>query len=266
MSTKGTTTYAILGATGQTGSEIVRHLLDDPTSHLNIYARSASRLETMHPGLTNLPNVSLFIGQLDDKQLMASCLAKADVVLSAVAQNRNEPGCSIAQRTALAIIEALDGLRTSNRPIPTVVFLASGGVDPVSTAKSHVVMRKVMHWVLYHVYTDLERSIELFRENPWVPLVIAAAGGLVHSTSHTIELTNDIIRISQLLSYSDLAQGMIRMGNEGEKWNGQFVGIIANEGGPIKANPLALFRYLLPNLLAMVCPPLWWLGKDYWPR
>ena len=266
MTQRRTRTYAVLGATGQTGSEIVRHLRREPFTHLNVYARSASRLQSMHPGLAEASNVTLFIGDLNDQDLMVSCLSTADVVLSAVAQNRNEPGCSIAQRTALAIIKALDATRASGRTIPTVVFLASGGVDPVSTAKTNVVARKIFHWILYHVYTDLERSIELFRENPWVPLVIAAAGGLVHGTSHEIELTNDIVTISPLLSYPDLAQGMIHMGNEGEKWNGQFVGIIANGGKPIKGNPLALLRYLLPNLLAMVCPPLWWFGKDWWPK
>jgi hypothetical protein len=59
------TTYAILGATGQTGSEIVKALL--PTSaHLNIYARSQARLEAQFPHISTAPNVALFIGDLSD--------------------------------------------------------------------------------------------------------------------------------------------------------------------------------------------------------
>ena len=257
------TTYAVLGATGQTGSEIVKALLPTP-AHLNIYARSASRLEAMHPGLSEASNVTFFIGDLADEALIAACLADADIILSAVAQNRNEPGCSIAQRAALAIIKALDTRRRSNN-VPTVVFLASGGVDPGNKAKMPWLARKFGTWMLYHIYADLDASIKLFEANSWVPLVIAAAGALVHDIPRGVQLTNDVFTASPLLSYPDLARGMIQMGEEGDKWRGQYVGIIANEGRPIGGNPLALLRYLLPNMLAMICPPLWWLGKDWWP-
>lgn len=319
-----TTTYAILGATGQTGSELVKHLLlhHQPEStagnsnlhlHLNIYARSAGRLESVFNkmGLSDLgarPDVTLFIGDLEDEGLMRSCLAGASIVFSAVAQNRNEPGCSIAQRTALVIIKALDANRRARMqqlaregeveagrgsaqatteaigPTTTVVFLASGGVDPVATARINPIARKVFHWMLYHVYTDLERSIELLREDSSesrsFDLVIAAPGGLVHSISksntdppppHAIALTGDISSISQVLSYADLARGMLRMGEEQRedgRWRGRFVGIIVNEGEPVEGygTPLALLRYLLPNVLAMICPPLWRWGQDWWPR
>jgi hypothetical protein len=274
-------TYAILGGTGQTGSEIVRTLLLLPpdSTHLNIYARSSQRLETKFPGISNRLNVTLFIGDLSDNQLLSKCLKNADIVLSAVAQNRNEPGCSIAQRTALAIIKALEPRRSA--PVAThrhrqkgdagshdkcpVVFLSSGGVAPGNTSRDTFSGRFMYNWVLYHVYSDLEKSLVLLQQNPRIPLVIAAAGALVHDEPRGVELTTDVMEASKLVSYADLAQGMILMGEQGEKWEGKTVGIIANGGKPIGGNPLALLRYLLPIVLAMVCPPLWWLGKDWWP-
>ena len=89
-------TYAILGATSQTGSESLKLLL--PTSaHLNVYARSASRLQLKHPTPSSAPNVTMFIGELSDTALLASCLLDAVTVFSTVAQNQTEPGCSIPQ-------------------------------------------------------------------------------------------------------------------------------------------------------------------------
>lgn len=252
--------YAILGATGQTGSEIVKLLL--PTSaHLNVYARDAARLEAKHPGLQSAANVTTFIGDLSDTALLSSCLAGCDVVLSTVAQNQNEPGCSIAQRTAQALITALESRKEN---CPTVVFLASFSVDP-SRAANHTFAGRALHAVLNNVYSDLEHAIVLLQQHPWIPLVVAAPGGLVHDAPHTVELTADTALASPLTGYADLAKGMVMMGDEGSKWKGEYVGMVVNGGKPIEANPAALMRYLLPNVLAMVCPPLWRAGRNYWP-
>jgi uncharacterized protein YbjT (DUF2867 family) len=138
-------TYAALGATGQTGSEIVKALL--PTeAHLNIYARSLTRLESQFPSIQSAPNVTIFIGNLFNTELLTSCLPNSDVILSSVAQNRNKPGLSVAQRTALAIIQALESRRSNPENLPTVVFLSSPsdssigvfiGCTPISRSRSN---------------------------------------------------------------------------------------------------------------------------------
>jgi hypothetical protein len=256
-------TYGILGATGQTGSEIVKALL--PTSnHLNLYCRSRSRLEAKFPSISSSPNVTLFIGDLSETSLLSSCLSNADVILSTVAQNQNEPGCSVAQRTALAIIQALEPLRRGSQNIPPLVFLASGAVDPRNPARNDLPFR-FMHWVLHHIYDDLEAAIKLLQQNPWIPLIVACPGGIVHDEAHEVELSGDVDEASPLLSYADLASGMIKMAEGNAEWEGKYVAMRVNKGKKIEGNPLALLRYLLPNLLASLCPPLWWWGKDWWP-
>lgn len=258
-------TYAILGATGQTGSEIVKALL--PTSaHLNIYARSRSRLEKKFPSISTAVNVSLFIGDLSDTSLLASCLSSADVIFSTVAQNRNEPGCSIAQQTAFAIVQALEPQRKSGVKIPYVVFLSSGSVDPNNPHQRETGYQFMYNWVLYHIYEDLRKAIKHLQDKAWIPLIVASAGAIVHDPAeHAVELTDDPLKASQIESYADLAKGMIAMGDAGDKWKGKYVSMKVNEGRPIDGNPIALLRYLLPNLLASICPPLWRLGKGYWP-
>lgn len=256
-------TYAILGATGQTGEQIVQTLL--PTEHhLNIYARSKQRLESAFPAIDKAPNVTLFIGDMTDTSLMGSCLADADVVLSAIAQNRNEPGCSIAQQTALALVNALDSRRSSG-DCPTVVFLAEAAIDP-NNPDHRKLSRRLFHWMIHHVYTDLEKAIDFLSLHNWIPLVVACPGALLHSDAHKVELINDTSRCSPMLSYADCARGMIMMGDRGSSDRSRYVGMVVDEGRPIKGNPAALLRYLIPNLMAMVCPPLWWYFKDWWPK
>jgi hypothetical protein len=114
---------------------------------------------------------------------------------------------------------------------------------------------------LVHDYGDLEKAIAYLRTHEWIPLVIAEVGGIVHDRASGVTLTDQ--QGSPLISYPDVAQAMVLMG-EDDKWIGKAVGMVVNEGRPIEANGAALLRYLLPNLLATLCPPLWRLGRNYW--
>ncbi len=120
------TTYAILGATGQTGSELTKHLISRNDLHLNLYARSQSKLLSVDTTIPSNPNITLFIGSIDDTSVITSCLKDTSVVFATVAQNHNDPECSIARRSAHSIIEALVSLRKQGGDgfvCPTVVFL-----------------------------------------------------------------------------------------------------------------------------------------------
>lgn len=150
-------------------------------------------------------------------------------------------------------------MRTERR-LPTVVFLFSSSLNPRCSG--------IGHWLLYHTlvhdYGDLEKAIAYLRTHEWIPLVIAViaeVGGIVHDRASGVTLTDQ--QGSPLISYPDVAQAMVLM-EEDDKWIGKAVGMVVNEGRPIEANGAALLRYLLPNLLATLCPPLWRLGRNYW--
>ncbi|MCJ1302014.1 hypothetical protein MMC08_004815 [Hypocenomyce scalaris] len=88
-------TYAILGATGSTGSSLVSYLHERPDKvRINLYARSASKLESLHPYIKGTENVKSFVGDLSRADLLKDCLRDVDVIFSTVAQDINEPGCS----------------------------------------------------------------------------------------------------------------------------------------------------------------------------
>lgn len=109
-------TYAMLGATGNTGLNILRVLTktqsyaQDPV-HIHAYARSKSKLLSSHPDAASDDRVSIFAGVLEDLDLLASCLKGANAIFLAVAVSDNIPGCQIAQNTASLVIEALERLK-----------------------------------------------------------------------------------------------------------------------------------------------------------
>ncbi len=266
--------YAILGATGQTGSEVVNYLL--PTENkLHIYARSSTRLTSKHPSLSSSSSskVNIFIGDLSDEKLLAECLEGVDVIFSTVAQNQNEPGCTIARRTAGAIVKALESNNNKSGSVsvsvsvskgkkryPAVIFLSSAGIDPRRPGGYFDIL---LHFTLRHVYGDLEEAIIYLQSIDWLPIIVASPGALIHvEEEHQVTLTEDMVD-DNVMSYKDLAKGMVMMAEDDEKWVGKRVGMVVNSGKPIGGNPAALLRYLLPNLLVSVCPPLWRLGRDW---
>ena len=73
------------------------------------------------------------MGDLSSADLLKECLRNVNVIFGAVAQNSNEPGCSIAQRTAHTVVSALESLRKEEGPsfkCPILVFLSSASLNP----------------------------------------------------------------------------------------------------------------------------------------
>jgi hypothetical protein len=97
-------------------------------------------------------------------------------------------------------------------------------------------------------------------------LVVASASALAHDPKdYPVKLTDDTNKALPMQSYASLAKEMIAMGTD-EAWHSKGVTMAVNEGKQIAGSPVASIRYLLPNLLASICSPLWrLLGKDWWP-
>lgn len=266
-------TYAILGATGSTGSSLLSYLLERPSSAsntpltVNVYARSLSKIPSSY---RSSPNAHFFTGDLSPSTLK-TCLTDTDVIFQCLAQNIAGPGCSIAQRAAHAIVEALESIRreaisAGEKPkCPTVVLLSSASLNPTFSAE----IPRILRWVLdrgnYYVYTDLRQAIfYLVEQAPWIPLIRAEPPALVHDMPRGFELREDSLRSHTIfLSYDDLARGMVAMveGGDGgaERWIGKPVGI-CGMSKDVKKDVLPLIKYQLTGLLAYFLPSVWNLG------
>ena len=212
----------------------------------------------MHPYVKTAENIQTFIGDLSNADLLKDCLRNADVIFNAVAQNSNEPGCSIAQRTAHGIVSALGALREvegSDFKCPILVFLSSSSLNPVFTKGKPRPLLWVLHRGAFYVYEDLKKAIKYLEEQPWVPLIIAEPPALVKDVSRGHELSLE--KLEMAISYDDLARGMVQMAEEedGHKWVGKRVGITAT--GKVKMDFLRLGWYLSAGMVSYYSPAAW---------
>ena len=212
----------------------------------------------MHPFVKTAKNIQSFVGDLSNAGLLKDCLRNVDVIFSAVAQNNNEPGCSIAQRTAHSIVSALEALRKeegSTFKCPVLVFLTSASLNPTFSEATP----QPLHWVLergaFYVYEDLKKSVAYLKQQSWIPLITAEPPALVKDISRGYELSLE--EVAPAVSYDDLARGMVQMAEEdgGHKWVGKGVGIKAT--GKVKMDYLPLIWYLVVGLISYYSPATW---------
>jgi hypothetical protein len=218
----------------------------------------------MHPSLSSNPNVSIHVGDLTDIKLLASCLRGCNAIFNTVGSNTNQPGMSLAQRTAHSIVSALEMLRDDNNAAnlreswkcPTVVMLSAAPLNPSLSAK----IPKPVRWLLMksccNNFQDLRLATEYLRAQEWIPLILAQPGGIVHGKSGGVRLSNH--ENTPMISYTALARGMVLMAEEHEKWIGQGVGLIAEDGVGFHFSIFGnFFFYLLPGLLYAFFPRAW---------
>ncbi|KAL8722822.1 MAG: hypothetical protein Q9225_000771 [Loekoesia sp. 1 TL-2023] len=223
--------YAVLGATGATGGNILKLLAKNPQNTVNVYVRSKPKLLAQAPEIASNKRVNIFTGSLKDTALIASCVKNTDAVFSTVASNDNMPGTHIAQDTAQSIVVALMDLRMTEPQIkiPTIVWLSSASVNP----KFYSQEPALLHWLLAtsfsYVYTDLAHAEEYLKmHQKWLKVVFIQPGGLVEDKQHGHALSLD--REKTFLSYADLAAGMIEVAEKGGyDWQGVAVIPITND-------------------------------------
>ncbi|KAL8656426.1 MAG: hypothetical protein Q9210_000285 [Variospora velana] len=208
--------YAVLGATGATGSNILKLLTKNPSNIINVYVRSKPKLLAQAPDIASNKQVRIFTGNLTDTSLIASCLRDTDAVFSTVASNDNMPGTHIAQDTAHSVVVALMEIRMTepDAKIPTIVWLSSASVNPHFYDQAPA----FVHWLLAtsfsYVYTDLahaEKYLKLHQR--WLKVVLIQPGGLVEDKQHGHALSLE--KEKTFLSYADLAAGMIEVAERG---------------------------------------------------
>lgn len=208
--------FAVLGATGATGGNILKLLAQNPQNTVNVYVRSKSKLLTQQPDIASNKQVKIFTGDLRDTALIASCLRNTDAVFSTVASNDNMPGTHIAQDTAQSIVVALMDIRMTEPhvKIPVIVWLSSSSLNP----KFYKSEPAFLHWLLVtsfsYVYTDLAHAEEYLKlHQKWLKVVFIQPGGLVEDKQHGHALSME--KQQSFLSYADLAAGMIEVAEKG---------------------------------------------------
>ncbi|KAL9619301.1 MAG: hypothetical protein Q9160_006066 [Pyrenula sp. 1 TL-2023] len=270
-------TYTILGSTGNIGLNILRECgrrqqqasnsssgnNDANAIHVNAYARSKSKLLSLHPEASSNPHLTIHEGALEDLDLLTTCLTGAEAVFLTVAVSDNIPSCSVAQNTARLVVEALERLRSKDRSYraPLLIVLSSSSIserlwrgEGMPPAIHSMILKAASH-----VYRDLEVAEEFLRtyrgneKGDLFSLTFVKPGGLVHDSQKGFVLSTEASKT--FTSFEDCAAGMVEiaMENEGGRWTkGEEVSV--NSARPKGADVsfsegLALLRALVKGLL-----------------
>lgn len=255
--------YALLGATGSTGSAIVRKLLASPPDDLtlNIYVRSRSKLLTLLPTLQDQSSFKVNITEapLTDSAAMQTCLCGADVIFSCVASNVSAPDSHPSEDAARAITEALSALRSASPDkyaTPTVLVLSSASLNKRMSAKYPYLMKSLLMFALHYCYSDVGagNDILLSHSRPedaeaglLLPIFVTP-GGLMDpdGTEETgYELSEEE---GTMVSYADLGAGMVELAAKRESY--WFKSVAVNATGPLKTTPGVLVGYLGRGILS----------------
>lgn len=235
-----TTTYAVLGATGNCGTALVRLLLQSPTARIHAYCRNKPKLLGLIPELADTPSsqVNIFEGSIHDTSLLTDCIRGCRAVFLVVSTNDNIPGCRMAQDTAIGVIQALQILNKESEftIMPKLVLLSSATLDEQLSRATPALIRWILLRSASHVYRDLVETEAFLRaQGDWVSTVFIKPGGLSLDVQrgHALSLTEE----KSPLSYADLAAAMIEAATDPDgRWDMRNVGVIS-VNGPAKSPP-----------------------------
>jgi hypothetical protein len=135
-------------------------------------------------------------------------------------------------------------------------MLSAAPLNPEISAK----IPKPVRWLLMksccYNFQDLRLATEYYRAQEWMPLILAQPAGIVHAKPGVVRLSTH--ENSPVISYADLARGMVLMAEQDEKWIGQGVALVVEGGKVLPWTILGnLFMYLLPGLLYAFFPRAW---------
>ena len=252
--------YAILGATGNTGQALLKVLSKSPNNHINVYARSKAKLLRLDPDLTFAANVTIFEGDLHDVSVICDCISGTSAAFLVVAVSDNVPGTSIARDTAQVVVSAMRELRSRDpaAKLARLVVLSSSSLNPYISRH----FPAFVHWLLWtassNVYADLAKAEEYLREQQdWIHATFIQPGGLVHDEQKGHELSLETEKT--FLSYLDLAAGMVEVADEeGNRYDWKGVSVLPTAGN-VKIEwkaPIYLLKGLICNFFPWTYPYL----------
>ncbi|RDW62909.1 oxidoreductase tpcG [Aspergillus mulundensis] len=251
-----TASYAVLGATGNTGSALVQNLLRSPVSHINAYCRNKLKLLRLLPELSEAQNVTVYEGSIIELSLITACIRNTHAVFLAVTSNDNIPGCRLSQDSVQTVLSALQQIRTEDAMarMPKLVLLSSATLDSHLSHAMPSWFLPIMKTAASNVYTDLIKAEQMLRANEsWVTSIFIKPAGLSVDVQRGHRLTFD--EQESFISYLDLAAAMLEAADETDgRYDGRNVSVV-NTGGKARfplGTPICivvgLLRHFFPGL------------------
>lgn len=254
-------TYALIGATGATGSSVLRCLLQtasesDPFS-INILVRSRPKLLGMFPGLERRsPTVRIFQGESTNPEPLDAVLHNASVLFMCVGQNGSPMGTSLVQDSVIAVVDALRRQRRHrhrHRHPCTVIQLRSASLNPALAVQVPRFVHRLVSFCLFAGYTDLRRACEVLHEASLAGLLqyVLVDPPTLHDADGRTPTGHELIIAEPqtiCLSYADLGVALCEIADRAYEFQGQAVGVTAT--GPVRQSWGVLLGYLAQGGMA----------------
>lgn len=268
-----TANYALLGATGQVGSAVLEVFLDAATKsgekrHINLLIRSKPKLESQlkshkyrsfdHSGIKMFET-----SDISNIDVLTDCIRNTRAVFLCVAGKVNQPGITIAQDQAKAVVTAMQKLRSEPNVsrLPHLVVLSSAEAEEVPYFSKDYgwLLRNILFFANGFIYHDLIAAEKYLRQHEdWLHFCIVKSGGIAVDIAGGHEIRFD--KQQTFISYPDLAGGMLEIADEEtDKYDGKNVSVIS----PRRARPeYRNAPLLLVGVLIYFFPWLYsWLGS-----
>jgi putative NADH-flavin reductase len=227
-------TYAVLGATGNTGKSLIELILQQPNAKVHAYCRNKAKLGNQLPIVVDNKSVDVFEGSIYDVDLFVNCLRGCRAVFLTITTNDNVPGCHMSQDSVRTIISALEKLKedpVTKTPLPKVLLLSSATIDEHLNRDMPGWFKPIMKAAASHVYDDLKAAERMLRaEESWLTTIFIKPGGLSIDIQrgHKLSLDNQ----ESFISYLDLAAAMIEAADDPEgRYDMRNVGVVNVNGG-----------------------------------
>ncbi|KAL9094349.1 MAG: hypothetical protein Q9165_003490 [Trypethelium subeluteriae] len=252
-------TYAVLGATGNCGTALIRVLLQRPEARIHAYCRNKIKLLRLVPELASSKMAEIFEGSIQDVDLLASCVRDCRTIFMVVSTNDNIPGCRLSQDTAIGVISALERYKkVEGVRVPKLVLLSSATIDDQFSSHVPYLLRQILLRSASNVYNDLRKTEELLRaQENWLTTVFVKPGALSmdQQRGHALSLTEE----ESPVSYLDLAAAMVEAADDQDgRYDMRNVSVI-NTNGRAKfpsGTPMCILMGLLSHFIPSVYPYL----------
>ncbi|KAH8597593.1 hypothetical protein B0O99DRAFT_80223 [Bisporella sp. PMI_857] len=254
-------TYAILGATGNTGTALIQILLQRPKGGIHAYCRNKSKLLKLLPEVESSGRVDIFEDSIHDTELLTSCLTGCRAIFIVLSTNNNIPGCRLSQDTTHAVVNVLQSLKSADgSPVkmPKLILLSSATIDDHFSRHVPYVLRQILLRSASHVYNDLKVTEMFLRtQEDWLTTIYIKPGALSLDIQrgHALSLTEE----NSPLSYLDLAAAMIEAADD-EEGQYDFRNVsVANTNGRAKfpsGTPMVILTGLIRHFFPFMHPYL----------
>lgn len=263
-------TYAVLGATGNTGTALIQIILRSPDNQVHAFCRDKAKLSRLLPEAVTNPHLHIYEGTIDNIPVLASCIRATRAIFLVTSTNDNVPGFRVGQDLAANVLVALrENLKhqplitettttaaTATATTPKLILLSSATIDPLLSRNTPYLLHRILLWSASNVYHDLRQTEALLRaEEDWVKTVFIKPGALSVDIQrgHALSLTDE----SSPLSYLDLAAAMLEAADdEGGGYDLRNVGVVNVAGrakfprGTALCILTGLVRHFFPSLHA----------------